>query len=104
MSGGAVEVDDDDDIAEHEAAYDSERRAAEAARVQAAEYVKKRDQILNAAPDLARALVAVEWAKGKCPICREHEGEEHERDCIIDTALTKAGIDDAERRRMRGEK
>lgn len=67
-------------------------------------YLPEDAAFIAAAPDMARALVAVEWLRDKrgfCTACLAWNA--HEDTCPIDTALTKAGIDDAERRRMRGE-
>jgi hypothetical protein len=66
-------------------------------------------RLIAAAPDMARALVEVEWRGADvygdigCPACCA-DYTPHAGDCPVDMALTKAGIDDAERRRMRGEK
>lgn len=68
-----------------------------------------RAQLAAAAPDLARALLKVEWrgeSRG-CEVCvgcqveapyEPKPGEPHESDCFADAALTKAGFPTAERR------
>jgi hypothetical protein len=59
-----------------------------------------------AAPDMCRALLAIEWQGGEfcayqCPRCRVFECSDdptfhgkHIEDCALDAALTKAGLPD----------
>lgn len=66
-------------------------------------------RLAAAAPDLARALLKVEWrgeSRG-CEVCvgcqvgapfESRPGESHESDCFVDVALTKAGFPTAESR------
>lgn len=63
-------------------------------------------ELMAAAPDICRALLAVEWSErptmGKnrlrCPSCgcslRSLGGDGHDPSCLIDAALTKAGLPD----------
>lgn len=84
-----------------------------------AEDSDERARLASAAPDMARVLLAIEWAGGRpegppeCPSCRADEYEdvivgptthdaagryigyrkrEHEPDCALDAALRKAGV------------
>jgi hypothetical protein len=66
-------------------------------------------RLIAAAPDMARALVRTEWRsfaafEERCSHCGMRPTAGHMSFCDLDMALTKAGIDDAERRRMRGKK
>lgn len=65
--------------------------------------------LLAAAPQLARALAMVECAgaegwdgPGFCPSCgADVAGEPHRCDCILDAALTAAGLGPEDRARVR---
>lgn len=52
-------------------------------------------RLAAAAPDLFRALLAVEWSANpggrECPTCSGMTGLGHEPDCALDAALKKAG-------------
>lgn len=60
--------------------------------------------LASAAPDMCRALLAVEWAaklrwslEQTCPSCglnRLHDDGSHAVICVIDAALTTAGLPD----------
>lgn len=56
-------------------------------------------RLAAAAPDLVRALLAVELAPGRvpgvdeeCPWCGSVEGQSHAADCLRQAALRKAGV------------
>lgn len=58
-------------------------------------------RLASAAPDLVRALLAVEWATPKayrasvywsCAACLNIQPDGHAPGCIIDAALRKAGV------------
>ena len=56
-------------------------------------------RLAAAAPDLVRALLAVELAPGRapgvdeeCPWCGSIEGQTHAADCLRQVALRKAGV------------
>lgn len=65
-----------------------------------------RARLVSAAPDMARALIALEWSgydrdQGKCcPSCEalgpdafwSRASEPHRADCALDAALRKAGV------------
>ncbi len=51
-----------------------------------------RAKLVAAAPDLVRALLAVEWHHGECDICGAFERDGHEPDCPVGGALRKAGV------------
>lgn len=60
-----------------------------------------RAELASAAPEMCRALLVVEYAThrqggAECPICAEPPGHHHA--CLIDAALTKAGLPDQESR------
>jgi hypothetical protein len=66
-------------------------------------------KLLAAAPAMARLLCRLEWSSVQdetgCVVCGEFaDGDvpEHTADCPLDAALTAAGIDAAERERVRG--
>jgi hypothetical protein len=62
--------------------------------------------IVAAAPDMCRALLAVERIaaddKPRCPFCwcssKERGGDGHDDECVLDLALTKAGLATQEQR------
>ena len=55
-------------------------------------------ELAAAAPDLVRALLAVEWVHGirqiaaTCPACMAEIALDHAKNCPIDAALRKAGV------------
>lgn len=58
-----------------------------------------RARLAAAAPDLVRALLAVELAPGRvpgvdeeCPWCGSIEGQSHAANCLRQAALRKAGV------------
>jgi hypothetical protein len=56
-----------------------------------------RARLASAAPDLVRALLAVEWVGDafdnvKCPSCGWFQEDGHDQRCAIDVALRKAGV------------
>lgn len=53
-----------------------------------------RARLAAAAPDLARALLSVEWEdySGRCPWCSAIRGADHRADCERQSALKKAGV------------
>lgn len=59
-----------------------------------------RAELAAAAPDMARVLLAVEWAgrssqggdDGMCPACDRWKERGHMPDCALDAALRKAGV------------
>lgn len=67
-------------------------------------------RLIAAAPALVRALLAAEWGSGMgipegedtCPACQGFPGTGHDDEptgrCIIDAALSAAGLDTAEKR------
>jgi thioredoxin reductase len=68
-----------------------------------------RAHLIAAAPAMARLLCRLEWSSVQdetgCVVCGEFaDGDvpEHTADCPLDAALTAAGIDAAERERVRG--
>lgn len=61
--------------------------------------VRARARLAAAAPELTRALLAVEWSGREryeswpaCPVCEAGEGGRHADDCALDAALRKAGV------------
>lgn len=57
-------------------------------------------RLFQAAPEICRALLAVEWGgltnygtAEACPYCGG-ESRRHEEGCIVDAALTEAGLPD----------
>lgn len=61
------------------------------------------DKLRDAAPDMARALLAIEWSGGYvvqydtgttdcCPACMADAPGPHMPDCALDAALRKAGV------------
>lgn len=52
-----------------------------------------RATLAAAAPEMCRALLAVEWASGMwcCPMCKMRSDHGH-HDCSLDATLTKAGL------------
>lgn len=32
-------------------------------------------------------LKRLEWQDGTCPVCREHQGQAHESDCLLGAAI-----------------
>lgn len=57
---------------------------------------EQRAKLLAAAPDLARALLEVEWAEDEtgpyCPSCLRWRKKGHADDCATAAALRKAGV------------
>ena len=58
-----------------------------------------RARLAAAAPDLVRALLAVEWiyqghetGERECPWCMSEEWQPHAEDCVRQAALRKAGV------------
>ena len=55
-------------------------------------------KLAAAAPDMARALLAIEWRggvqgdSGMCPSCSVFAGFSHAPNCALDAALRKAGV------------
>ena len=60
------------------------------------------DRLIGAASALARALCRVEWFEGYCGECgseRPYGG--HKTDCLLNAALTAAGLSDEDRDEVR---
>lgn len=58
-----------------------------------------------AAPEMCRALLMTEWGDpriikqhGYCFVCRRNSEHPHDSGCVVDAALTKAGLDTQEKR------
>lgn len=49
-------------------------------------------RLIAAAPELYRALAALEWSTelGSCPTCGSQPGDDHDFDCALGLALRKA--------------
>lgn len=65
------------------------------------DFTSARTKLAAAAPDLVRALLAVEWVGQEwdcgalpdaCPRCKAYREDGHTFDCTLDAALRKAGI------------
>lgn len=62
---------------------------------------EQRLDLASAAPDMARALLAIEWegragpagdVRGACPSCEAELPDSHRPDCALDGALRRAGV------------
>ena len=52
-----------------------------------------RARLASAAPDMARVLLACEWADGgRCPVCVGRPSTLHDTACALDLSLRKAGV------------
>lgn len=60
-----------------------------------------KSKLVAAAPDMCRALLAVEWGKtilGYCHACSRNSEWPHASGCPVDAALTKCGLATQEQR------